>query len=61
MLSFTSLFVEKREKRRILKQIFIHLYTYCSVKQRFRILCKKQKVRTIQVFTTNYSSIFYKQ
>ncbi|EEB24338.1 hypothetical protein HMPREF0105_4650 [Bacteroides sp. 3_1_33FAA] len=46
MLSFTSLFVEKREKRRILKQIFIHLYTYCSVKQRFRILCKKQKVRT---------------
>ena len=49
MLSFTSLFVEKREKRRILKQIFIHLYTYCSVKQRFRILCKKTKSENMDI------------
>lgn len=47
ILSFASLFVEKREKRRMLKQIFINQYTYYFVKQQFSILCKKkQKVRT---------------
>lgn len=48
ILSFASLFVEKREKRKMLKQIFINQYTYYSVKQQFSILCKKTKSENME-------------